>query len=278
MKKTTTLSLLSLFLLGSTSLFAQDPTEFERVFYFDLEPVEEGDFVYTARNVVALKEYAKFALTLENNSTDYLLFKPSESSFKYDSGDRKVSLKPILIKPHSKKSKTMKVEGGDQFRQKSFSFEVDGVYRIPVDGTVAEAPEFKLPPNKNNFEQDNFKVVMRKFDASTREAKATFEVTYTGENFGVVSPANLSVRANHKKTGEELVYANDDAKTKPSVLQKGEKAKFDAVFHIDGRIVDMQFATMYLQWNDTFVESEAEKQDSVLLDFEMNEPLTREKK
>ena len=277
MKKTITFSLLSAFILGASALFAQNVTEFERVYYYDQES-EEGDYAYSAKNVVAEATVCKFALTINNNSSDFLMYVPKESAFKYDSGDKHIAMNPYFIKPDGKKMKTIKTEGGDQLRQKQFSFDLGGIYKIPFEGKTPKTEEFQLPASKNSFTAGNFKVVLKKYDASTREAKAIFEVTYTGDDFAIINPANLSVRTKHKKTGDELTYANDDGKAKPVILQKGEKAKFNAVFHIEGRIVDMQFATMFVQWNDTFVETVAELQEAITFNFEMNDALTREKK
>ena len=74
------------------------------------------------------------------------------------------------------------------------------------------------------------------------------------------------------------MYANDDKKSNVEILQKGDKAKFNAVFHIEGRIVDMQFAKMHIQWNDTFTETEMEEVEAPTIEFEMSEALTKEKK
>ena len=278
MKRSITFSILSVFLLGTSALIAQNVTEFERLYYFDPDPIEEGDYNFNAKNVVAEASLSKFALTIENNSSDFLLYTPKESAFKYSAGEKSVDLKPYFIDPGKKKTKTIKADGGDQFRQKNFSFDLGGLYQIPSNGNITEAPEFQLPANKNSFTVGNFKVNLRKYDASTREAKAAFEVTYTGDDFAIINPANLSVKAKHKKTGDELMYANDDSKADQVILQKGEKTKFNAVFHIEGRIVDMQFAIMFIQWNDTFVETKAELLDTITFDFEMNEALTKEKK
>jgi hypothetical protein len=41
----------------------------------------------------------------------------------------------------------------------------------------------------------------------------------------------------------------------PDVLQKGDKASVPVEFRISTKIIDMQFATFYIIWNKTFIES-----------------------
>jgi len=282
MKRKTTLSLLAALILGAPSLIAQGVEDYDRIYYSNPEPieVEDGSFKYElkSKNAFAQADHNKFGLTIQNNSNDFIYYDSKETTFKYSFGDKHPTVKPLYINPNDSKTKTLLVNGGDQFRQKEFAVEVGGLYRIPVEGTVEEAPEFQLPASSNNFTSGNFKVILKKYDASTREAKAQFEVTYLGDDLAIVDASNLSVRAKRKKSEEEVVYANDDTKSKANILNKGDKLKFNAVFHIDGRIVDMQFATMHIIWNGTFVETKAIPIKAETINFAMDEALTREKK
>jgi len=277
MKRTITLSLALLF-LGISPLFGQDVSGFERVYYTTPNSIETDDYTLDVKNAVAQADHCKLGMKIVNNTNDFLLFKSKESSFKYSFGEKHPTVKPIYIKPNGSKTRTLQVGGSEQYLQQRFSVEMSGIYRIPVDGMITEAPDFKLPASTNSFTVGNFKVVLRKYDASTREAKAIFECTYIGDAVGLVNPANLSVRATAKKTEEELMYANDSKNSDPQILNKGDKIKFDATFHIEGRIVDMQFATMFIVWNDTFMETEEIPLDAETFDIEMNEELTNAKK
>ncbi|MDX2360390.1 MAG: hypothetical protein QNK23_06265 [Crocinitomicaceae bacterium] len=277
MKRKITLSLTFL-MLGIAPIFGQDVSGFERVYYSAPNSVETDDYTLDVKNAVAQFDHCKLSMKITNNTTDFLLYKSKESKFKYPFGEKKPTVKPIYIKPNGSKTRTLQVNGGEQFLQQRFSVEMGGLYRIPLEGTVTEAPDFKLPASTNSFTVGDFKVVMKKYDASTREAKAVFECTYMGNDVAVVNPSNLSVRVISKKTNEELVYANDAKVTDPQILNKGDKIKFSATFHIEGRIVDMQFATMHIVWNDTFAESEEIPLSAETMDFEMDEELTRSKK
>lgn len=259
MKKTSTLSLIAIGLLSASVSFAQDLNKFETIYYTDPEPTElpgTSDVKIELKNVVTQKELAKFAIKVVNDGSDIILFQPSASTFKFSFGDFHPDEKELVIAPSKSKSKTFSVLGSNQFRQEQFSYETTGFSRVPVDGAVSKAEDFQLPAARNNFEAGEFNVILKSYKATTDEAKAIFEVTYTGDKVGLVNGANLSVRAKNSKTGEEIIFANDDKNSNIELLRKGDKAKFDAVFHIEARILDMQFATMYVVWNNTFTESE----------------------
>lgn len=275
--KNFTLSLI-IGLAAITNVFGQDLTQYERIYFSDPESIEGDDFILHAKNGVNQADHSKFAYTIENNTQDFIMCNPEEATFKFSFGEFHPSVKSYLVKPGDKKTKTMLAEGGDQFRVADFNFVTGGLYRIPVDGEKVEAPDFQLPASKNSFTVGNFEVRLRKYDASTREAKAQFEVEYTGDKMAIISPANLSVRAKKKKSEEEVVYANDLKKADIELMQKGDKVKFDAVFHIEGRIVDMQFATMFIVWNDTFVETSKEEIRPESFDFRWDETKTKESK
>jgi hypothetical protein len=278
MKLNITKSLLTLVIIGATSVFAQDVSGYEKVYYNNPENQSNDQCELAISNVVATFEYSKLSLKIINNSSDFLFYDSKETTFKFGFGEKQPIVKPFYIKPGGSKTKTLSVNGGDKFLQQKYSVDITGLYHIPIEGESAPAENFKLPASSNSMTAGNFKVVLKKFDASTKEAKAVFECTYTGNKVAVVNGSNLSVSATRKKSNEEVVYANDNKKSKPQILNPGDKVKVTAVFHIPGKIVDMQFATMYILWNNTFVETEAIPMDGFVFNLDMNEALTQERK
>lgn len=278
MKSNITKSLLTLAIIGVTSVFAQEVTEYKKVYYDNPESQSNDHCELAISDVVSVPEYTKFGMKISNNSSDFLFYNSKESTFNFSFGERHPVVKPIYIKPGGSKTRTLQVDGGDKFLQKSFSADMSGLYRIPMDGEPAVAENFKLPASSNNMTAGNFKIVLKKFDASTKEAKAVFECTYTGDKVALVDGTNISVSAIRKNSEEKVVYANDNKKSKVQILNPGDKVKVTAVFHIPGKIVDMQFATMYVIWGDTFVETEAIPMDAFVFNLEMNEAMTQEKK
>ena len=81
-----------------------------------------------------------------------------------------------------------------------------------------------------------------------------------------------------KVDGTDKEYANDVKSSDPKLIfKKGEKIKVKAVFHIPGRIADMQFANMTISWKDTFVETEAKKLAGQQVSFEIDPGMTNGK-
>jgi hypothetical protein len=71
---------------------------------------------------------------------------------------------------------------------------------------------------------------------------------------------------------------NNDAKPKTLVVFPGMSFKFKTVFNVPAREADMQFATMWLDWEGTFSESEMVPVGPVELAFELDTGLTEAKK
>lgn len=273
--KTFALSFIVIFITSIS--FSQKNDNYEKIYYENPETSSSDMFGISLKNIVSQKDHCKMSVKITNNTSDFLLVEPQNSKFKYPEFEKNPSIKDFFVKPNKSKSKTFMVNGGDEFLQESFSVNIGNVFHVP-QGTKDEAPDFKLPASKNSFETANFKVNLVKYSASTKEAKAIYEVTYVGNEIAILNPANLSVSAQRRKSDEIVTYANDNKKAEPIILRKGDNAKIVAVFHIPGKIVDMQFATMNIQWNDTFTESTLVLLPQTSFDIKINQPLTEEKK
>jgi hypothetical protein len=266
-----------LFLMGlaSTSLFAQEVSGYEKVAYFSPADIEVEDVNLSSKNAIAQADHCKMAFTVENTSTDLVMYDSKESEFVYEFGKSNPSVKSFILSPGDKKTKTLLVKGDGNYLQKGFKLEVKGLYKIPLNGDVTAADQFQLPASMNNFTAGNFKVQLKKYDATTKEASAVFECTYIGDGIGLVDASSLSVTTNKNKSKEQITHANDDKKADIEILNKNESIDFKAVFHIPGKIADMQFATMMVNWNNTFVETSAQPIEGPVLQFDMDEAATK---
>jgi len=260
--------------LSTSTVFAQEVTGFEKVLYTSPADIEVEGVNLSSKNIVAQADHCKLAFTVSNNTSDLIMYDANETEFAYSFGKKNPSLKPFILKPSDKKTKTLLVKGTENYLQKEFKMDVKGLYRIPVNGTVTEAPQFTLPAATNSFVAGNFKVKLKKYEAATNEAVATFECTYIGDAIALVDPTSLSVTTNKNKSTEEVTYANDDKKAEIEILKKNESIEFKAVFHIPGKIADMQFATMKVNWNSTFVETTKEPIASEVILFTMDAAAT----
>ena len=268
-------TLFTLLILTISSLtFGQKTTDYEKIIYSSPENIDEADYSISFKNIVSTSEYCKLAITISNKTDDILLFTPKNGSFNFEFGSRNPSTKEFYIMPNDSKTKTLTVNGGNDFLQEKFNLKLGVLVKIPTDEMVVETPNFIVPATKNSFSTGDFNVVLKKYTASTKEAKAVFECTYTGSKIAVVNPSLLSIQAKRKKTDELVVYANDNKKSEPTPLKNGEKLKITAVFHIQGKIVDMQFATMEILWNDTFVVTEPISFPLQEVNFEIDKSLS----
>jgi hypothetical protein len=131
-----------------------------------------------------------------------------------------------------------------------------------------QAPDFMLPASVNQFTVGDFTIELVNISKKTQETAVKFKVTYTGNGMGLVDPKNLGVKL---ESGQ--VFANDK-RDKGIVLAKGESDTFTALFHIEGRIADMQFANMQIVWNDTFKNAELKKIDGTTLNLVLDPGMT----
>ncbi|HIP31297.1 MAG TPA: hypothetical protein EYG86_00900 [Crocinitomicaceae bacterium] len=262
----------------SLTATSQKDKGYERIYYNTPEIFSNDEVNIEIKNIVAQKDHCKMNFKIANNTSDYLLVVPNDTKVKYASEEFSPDMKEYFIKPNKSKAKTLLVNGGDRFLKDNFLLQSASIYKISLEDEKIETANFQLPASKNNFTTGDFKIILKKYDASTKEAKAVFEVSYTGNNIGVIIPSNLSVTATRKKSDQQVTYANDNKKSEPLILRKGEKTKFSAVFHIPGKIVDMQFATMQINWNNTFSETKPMLLEKPEFKIEINQALTEEKK
>ena len=233
---------------------AQDPKF--RNYYKVPEVVQTDLYKMSYSSIISTMLMAKMGMTIENTGKDYLVYNFEEANFKYDFGDNHPEPRVLFIRPGEKKKRTLKVEGNVEYLAESYTLETSGLYKVAKDGKPVAVENFQLPAAKNTIEVGNFTISLVKLKKETKETNAKFECTYNGDKIAIVNPSKLSITVDGK---EDMEYANDNKKAKDLLMKKGDKVKFNATFHIPGKIVDMQFATMYILWNNTFMESELEK-------------------
>jgi hypothetical protein len=270
MKKATILALAIIFL--SLSGKAQNPKQ--KNFYKVPAPVISNEFKISFKDIVSKMDYLKMAVVTQNLLDDsYIMYKQEESKFIFPFGEYQPKPKTVFIAPKKERKKTMKVDGDTRFLVDSFTIHLDGIYKLPVKGNSVRIEKFVIPAQKNSITARNFDIKLIKQKKTTKETYLLFECKYNGDKIAIIDPAKISVKVD----GKNIEYANDDKRAKPRFLQKGESAKFKAVFHIPGKIADMQFATMFLIWNDSFMEIKPEKLHAVDINFVLDLGMTHAK-
>lgn len=268
-------------LLLNSSIKSQNSDPKHKNFFKSPKTIEGKNYQLDFKNIVAKYDYVKMAVIINNTSNDFLLFKPEESEFIFDFGSFTSKEDIIFILPNSSETETLKTTGDNKFHVDKFIMNFAGLYNLSAKGKTQKTEDFRLPASKNNIEAGNFKISLIKSSQRTQETYGKFEVEYIGDEIGIIDPSKLSVRVDET----ELIYANDVKKSKssflgkggPIFLKKGEKATFKAVFHIPGRIADMQFSLLYIIWGDTFIESKPQKIAHKEVEFVLDIGLTHGK-
>ena len=269
MKKTTLL--LVTFLIGTYTLKAQQKVDPKHENHFKVpDPIETTEFLLNFSDIQAQSEFCKLAVKVTNNTNDFLLFQKGSSTFNFDFGKFSDPKKELIIKPNGSKKKVLSAKGGTQFHVEKFSMTMDGFSIVPVNGEVNKMEDFQVPASKNAISTDLFKVSLKKSSLRTQEAYLVFDCTYQGNKIAMIDPSRLVIKVD----GTEKEYANDNRKSEPKLLRKGDKVKVKAIFHIPGRVADMQFANMTILWKNTFVETEARKLEKQEVNFELDRGLT----
>jgi hypothetical protein len=236
----------------TTNLSAQKKEKeikYKKTFYKS-QTIENADVKITIDDAVATPYGIKFKLSIINKSTDYIVFKPTECVFKIKGQETKPEEKWLTIKPNGHDYRTIDLKGGQYMQPGNFNFVLDGLYKVSADSKGTTAPDFKLPPSKNDFMTGGFTVTMDKLKKETARTDVKFLVTYSGDNFGIFEPNKVAMKM---PDGKE--YANYRSDNDPVLFDKGRKDDFTVAWKdIPIASGDMQKTEMIILWRDAFKE------------------------
>ena len=242
--------------------------------YFKNADFQNDNYHIFFNNIVSKFEYLKFGVKIINKTEDFLVWNSKGSKIVFDWGTKEPSKTKIhKIKPYGTGRSTFGVKGGTKMLVSSFKFQQSKLARVSVNGKVAEVEDFKLPENRNSITTKDFEIVLKKAKRKTDETYAKFEIRYIGDKVAVVKPNKISVRVN-----EDDEFANNYKKSQAYLLMPGEKMMITVKFNIPKRIVDMQFADMFIQWNDALSISKQVEITGVQSIIVLDENLTESKK
>ena len=210
----------------------------------------------------------KFNLKITNNSADYLLlFKPEESTLKANGKEYKPKEKWLEVPPTETEHKVVNFEGSDFFIP-SYTYEMDGLYKVSVTNQAITTPDFQLPASVNEFKTGNFTCTIVDYKKETDKTTAKFDCHYTGDKIGIVNPGNAAMKL---PDGTEI--ANAKTIKAPIVLMKGESKKITLTWNRveEGKNTDMQKIKLFIVRRNTFVESNAVKIKPATLEFKIDE-------
>jgi hypothetical protein len=273
MKKTTLLFLLSI----TTAVFAgkggDEFSKFEKIF-FKSSVIELGDITITLQDAVANDEMVKFKMNVKNNTTAYLMVKPSDIAIVLDGKENKAYERTMIIGPNDDATKVVDFKGA-AFRQQQLVVRFNGFNKVVPLGKAVDAPNFKLPVEKNEIAAGPFRVFQVENEKKTDIVAVKFGVTYSGSNIGIVAPSAASLKF---PNGSE--FANMKNRIKPMLLEKGQTDNFKAVWR-DIPVKnngDAQFANLEILWKETFLEGKSEPIPTKDFTLEWDLGITKAKK
>ena len=161
----------------------------------------------------------------------------------------------MILEPNETGSRVIDIKGAYN-TVKSYSFVVDGLYKISPNGTAVSAPDFKLPASQNSFNAGNFNCTMLNLDKKTAKTDVKFKCIYNGDKMGFVYLIKAAVKM---PDGNE--YASTYTRTKPILFNKGDDDRFVLAWERmkNSREMDMQLVDMTILWHNVFVEATPQK-------------------
>lgn len=252
--------------------FAQKEKKYAKIIYKDSK-TENSELVITVDNAVSTAAETKFRLKITNKTNDYILYKPEESRFSINGKELIPEEKWLVIEPNESDWRVINMKGAQFNTVKTYTFVLDGLYKISSKTKGMPAPDFRLPATKNNFSAGNFNVTMDKLVKTTASTSVKFNVSYNGDKIGFVFPSKAGVKM---PDGNE--YANAKSKAKAIMLLKGKDDTFTLVWDKmqgGGKTMDMQFAEMFIKWNDTFAEVNPQKMKPENLEMQIDDLLSK---
>ena len=264
----------SIIAIGMFSIaVAQKEANYSKLYYKDSK-IETSDLTFTISDAVSTDGETKFKLKITNKTSDYILYKPEESKFTINGKDFAVTEKSKVIDPNDFATWTINLKGTGYNSIKSYSFVLDGLYKVSASTKGIAVADFKLPAAQNEFKADNFTCSLTKLTKESDKTEAKFKCAYNGDKIGFVFPSKVSVKM---PDGKE--YANAKSKTKAIMLKKGESEGFTLQWDRmqGGKEMDMQKADMMIKWNECFTEVSPEKMKSETLELSFDEAKSNEK-
>ena len=223
----------------SIALAAEHANHFE-----DVDP--SGDVVAVGiSDAWAREAEAKVKLHVENKTDDFLMVKLEDVSA--DFGGKPVKQDDDKVKVYAPGKKGAKVLNfaGEGLHVEQGALKIGGLYRINADAPVEKMPDYRLPIEKKSFDTKNLDCTLAgKVKQTTDETSAKFKCKFTGKGLAIVDESKIQVRLEDGQLFGNL--AGGDAEGVLPLKNFTLKVQFE----IERRVVDMQFATLMVQFND----------------------------
>ncbi|MBD79878.1 MAG: hypothetical protein CL840_13270 [Crocinitomicaceae bacterium] len=262
----------TLLVVSTLNLFSQQAAEGHENHFKNPDAVETDQYKIEFEDVMAENNFAKLKVKITNKTKQYLLVDLSKVVFRFDHGEYSPKGKTLIIEPIKSKSKVLEVKGEGGFHVEKFSIAFEYIATLPLTGEPIPINNFRLPPNSKEFMTGPVSCAMGKLKKESRITSTTFSCKYLGDKYMVVNPLSITAVIESGKSFPNVAKTGGGLSSMmgPGVMQKGDKKKVPVEFRISTKIIDMQFATFYVVWNETFSESEPTVIEGASADFEID--------
>ena len=270
-----TLFLASVLAFSSLMAFGQKDKKDKKVnekyiFCYKEASLETDDYKIYIVDAVARGEFSKFKIRIFNKTNDFLIFKPQEMTFIGNGQTISGTDKPIIVAPNDETSKVVDFKGSGM-QLETYKLEIKGVYKVSANAPAVSAPNFDLPPSKNDFKAGNFNCKILDKSMTTDRTTAKFGCTYEGDGIGIIDPYKCSaIMPNGQENANVKKYNG-------SLMEKGKYEDFFVIFNELAGAGDMQKKSIQVKWNDTFRESKLTPLPAINVDMVKDEAKTTEK-
>ena len=245
-------------IISVLSSFAQTAPDGHENHFKNPSPIETEHYKIEFQDVIAENNFAKFKVKITNNTLEYLLVDLSKVVFSFDHGEFKPGGKLLIIAPSKSKSKVLEVKGDTKFHVEKFSVNFGYLATLPLVGEPLKVEDFRLPPATTTFTSGPVTCTIGKLKKESRITSTSFTCKYNGNKFMVANPLSVNAKLEDGQTFPNVAKVGG-AFGGPGVMQKGDKDKLPIEFRISTKIIDMQFATFWVVWNETFSEASPTK-------------------
>ncbi|MCW3101652.1 MAG: hypothetical protein JWO09_92 [Bacteroidetes bacterium] len=251
---------------------AQKETKYAKLYYKDIK-IETNEVTITVDNAVSTEGETKFKLKITNKTSDFLILKPEECKFMIDGKEMKPAEKWKIIEPNGDNFVIINIKGSYN-SVKSYSFLLDGLYKLSADAKGIPTPDFRLPVTKNDFKTGNYSVAVGKVYKESDATNLKLNVVYNGDKMGILYPLKAGVVMPDGNEYASVKSTGLLASSAPIVMmKKGQKEDFTLNWNRmeGGKAMDMQKVEMIVKFNDLFTEVTPEKLKAETLNFEFDQ-------
>ena len=260
---------ITVFSFSTFTLLAQN---YKKIVYKS-QTIENNEEKVTISDANSTAAGIKFKIRILNKTNDYLIYKPSESSFVIAGKESNPNEKWLIIRPNEEEWKVIDLKGSQFLVAADYVFKLNGIYRVPMNAEGIKTPDFQVPPSVNEFKAGGFTCTIGKIKKETARTDVQFKTNYNGDKIGIFEPNKVAMKM---PDGKE--YANFHSDKDPLIFAKGDNETFVVAWKdIPSSSGDMQKVDLQILWRDAFKEVTPNAVPLLSIDILFDEETTKTK-